>query len=157
MFSIELKPNFIERAKVGALESAVFSGARSPAGFDYFWAVDRGRREVRPINARALRIVLPGGQVIFRKFARPSRPRFVTQRALANFPAMFRAATSTAKGETFSAWIRSFLDNVADFAAEAFRRSTPRVSGRLAQGYRVKRTGEDAGGAVVAGILQGIR
>ena len=122
----------------GSITSAIHSAAKSPAGFPYFWPVDLGRREVRPIRAKALRITLPGGQVIFRKYAGPAAPRFITRQALTSLGSSIESAAQSARGSDLHSWLKSFLNGIADLESVAFRLATPNVTGRLAQGYQVE-------------------
>lgn len=123
----------------GILKSEIISTARSPIGFDYFWAVDRGRRAIRPIRAKALKIPIGGGKFIFRKYAGPSAPRYITQRAVSTLNLSATAAAQTAQGTNMVAWLKSFVNNLADFQASAFKSVTPNRSGRLASGYQVRK------------------
>lgn len=126
----------------GILNSSIISTARSPIGFDYFWAVDRGRRAIRPIRASALKIPIGGGKFIFRKYAGPSAPRYITQRALSALNLSVGSAAQAATGKTMVTWLKSFLNGLADSQAQAFRQATPgNGTGRLAGGYKVKRVG----------------
>lgn len=124
----------------GVLTSAIISTARSPIGFDYFWAVDRGRRAIRPIRASALKIPIGGGKFIFRKYVGPSAPRYITQRGLSSLGLSATAAAQIARGANIIVWLKSFLNNLVDFQASAFKSVTPNgSSGRLASGYQVRK------------------
>ena len=123
----------------GQVSSEIDNTARSPRGFPYFWPVDRGRRGFGPINAQALKITLPGGQVIFRKYVGPSQPRYITQRMLATLTANMQAAAQGAQGDSLHSWLVSFLNGIADTEAQALYSLTPTVTGKLASSYTVGR------------------
>ena len=124
----------------GVLNSAIISTARSPIGFDYFWAVDRGRRAIRPIRAKALKIPIGGGKFIFRKYAGPSAPRYITQRAISVLGLSAASAAQSAQGNGMTSWLKSFLNNLADSQVAAFRSATPTTgTGRLVGGYQVRK------------------
>jgi hypothetical protein len=123
----------------GEVSSEINNTARSARGFPYFWPVDRGRRGFGPINAQALKITLPGGQVIFRKYVGPSQPRYITARMLTSLTGNMQAAAQSAEGGNFHAWLVSFLNGIADAEAQALYSLTPSVSGKLASSYRVGR------------------
>lgn len=57
----------------GRIVINVESGARSEAGFPYTQATRTGRKEIRPIRAKALRFTV-GGKVIYTRYVRPWRP-----------------------------------------------------------------------------------
>jgi hypothetical protein len=123
----------------GTVSSEINNIARSPRGFSYFWPVDRGRRGFGPINAQALKITLPGGQVIFRKYVGPSQPRYITARMLTSLTANLQASAQAAQGGDLHAWLVSFLNGIADNEARALYSLTPVVSGKLASSYQVGR------------------
>jgi hypothetical protein len=120
----------------GTVETSITSEARSPKGFAYFWAVDRGRRGFSAQPGKVLRFEI-GGQVFYRKSVGPSQPRNITQKALAALDQNMRTAAQAARGGDLHAWLASFLNGLVDFEAISFQQNTPNVTGKLASKYEV--------------------
>jgi hypothetical protein len=135
---------FLASADIGIMETDVFNDARSEpspsgrwGGFAYFNAVDQGRGPVKPIYAKALRIVLPNGDVIFRKSVGPSAPRNIRVNSLVQLESSAVNASLTASGDSLRGWIASFLNKMAYFYSQVLADATPRgASGKLGSSYR---------------------
>lgn len=120
------------------LQSSVVNTAQSEIGFPYYAAVDRGRRAVRPVNAKALRIPTPNG-FIFRKFAGPSAPRHITKRSLEDILPNAQFSAAFAAGQTIRGWITSFLNSMAKLHSDSLATRTPIRTGNLAGSYEVRK------------------
>ena len=91
MFSLTINDaDFLNSLDVGGMEADIFNDARSLAGptgqgggYPYHRPVNLGRGPVHPIHAKALRIVLPDGTVIFRKSAGPAAARDILGKSVA--------------------------------------------------------------------------
>lgn len=83
---------------------ANWDAARSPEGFPYAAAVDRGRKAFGPVRAKALRFEV-GGQVVFAKWVRAAPAQNFTGRGL-------RAAGPRIVGEV-NAGIARWADRMA--------------------------------------------
>ncbi len=126
--------------QIGELETSIFQDARSPSGFPYFYPVDLGRGPVVAKNAKALKITLPDGSVIFRKSAGPSAPRNIRLESFAQFDGAAINASISARGTTIRGWCVSFLNFMALYFKDVLADHTP-VSplpggGKLQKGYR---------------------
>lgn len=123
----------------GAPEAIVFNDKRTRSGLSLFRIIDRGRGPVRPVRAKALRIPLRGGQVIFRKFARATRPQFLREKAVA---AMQQAGVLAVSFNLTQDGLVEFINSIARTGLNELRRKTPRrgIGGgkRLADSYRLK-------------------
>ncbi len=122
----------------GMPEAVVSNTKRTTTGLSIFNLVDRGRGPVRPVRAKALRIRLRGGRVIFRKFARAARPQFLRQKAVA---AMNQAGALAIRFDLTQAGLVNFINEIARVGLEALKRSTPRrgTGGRsLRDSYEIR-------------------
>lgn len=117
--------------------ATVYNDAANERGFEYFEAVDSGRGEVYPIDAKCLHWV-EGGEDIFRAYSGPSVPRNLRQQALDNATARLYL---TVQGNPVSN--REELAELATLCAnilmEEVEAVTPvRETGKLRQGYYVE-------------------
>lgn len=138
MFEIQVDTREFETAamRLASMESTIETVAENN-GFRYFWAVDRGRGPVRPIHAKALRIMTKEGP-IFRRYAGPAPAQHLTEKSLGELMPSSIVAAETARGTSFIVWARQFLGYVANFQSRALARVTPRgFSGKLGNSYRV--------------------
>lgn len=115
----------------------IFNDARSREGFAYFWSVDMGRREVRPVRARALRWVGRGGEVVFsmrsRRYAGRKMRAAAIIESLSRIRALERAAGWTRPG------LVSVVNRVARMITARMAKLTPRgTTGKLAKGFRIE-------------------
>lgn len=134
---------FLAGCEIGTLETDVFSDARSdpsPSGrwgdYPYFWPVDQGRGPVKPIYAKALRIVLDNGQVIYRKSVGPAAPRNIRALAMNQLEASALNASLSSNGSTVREWMAKFLTQLAYFYSQVLADASPKKSGKLASSYR---------------------
>lgn len=123
---------------VESLETSIFNDARSATGYPYFYPVDLGRGPVKPINAKALRIPIGGGQFIFRRSAGPAAPRNIRQQALVQLEGSAINAAIVAGGATPRGWFASFLNGMARFYSQVLADVTPgsAYTGKLRNSYR---------------------
>lgn len=142
MFDIEVYAGQFETelARVASLASEVSNTANNK-GFAYYWAVDKGRGPIRPVNAKALRFFARDGQVVFAKSAKSAPAQHLTEQSLANLMPNAIMAVNQAHGNSFLSWARTFLRSLANFQAQSLAKVTPRVSGRLARNYKVNVNG----------------
>lgn len=142
MFDIEISSGEFESHVGGlaALESNVSNTAQNK-GFSYFVAVDRGRGPIRPVNAKALRFVTQGGEVVFARSAKDAPAQHLTEQSMANLLPNAMMASNQAHGNSFVSWARNFLRAIANFQSQSLSKITPRVSGRLAKSYKVNVSG----------------
>lgn len=142
MFDIEVSGGQfeVELGQLASLSSEV-SNTADNKGFHYFWAVDRGRGPIRPVNAKALRFVAAGGEVVFAKSAKAAPAQHLTEQSMANLLPNCIMASNEAHGNSFLSWARNFLRSIAMFQSQSLARVTPRVSGRLAKSYKVNVNG----------------
>ncbi len=123
----------------GTPEAVVFNDKRTKTGLSVFRLVDRGRGPVRPVRAKALRIPLRGGRVIFRNFARAARPQFLREKAIS---AMQRAGVLAVSFNLTQDGLVEFINSIARVGLQELRRKTPRRGfgggKRLADSYRLK-------------------
>jgi hypothetical protein len=110
-------------------------------GFPYYWAVNYGRVGFTVKNAKALRFVLPNGQVIFRHSVGPAAARDILGKSVTQLDssAINAVATSGAIGYGASVrrWFATFLSKFAYFQAQAMGDATPNgPGGKLASSYR---------------------
>lgn len=127
-------------AQIAELQTDIFADARSATGYPYFYPVDLGRGPVRPVNAKALKITLPNGQVIFRKSAGPAAPRNIRLESFAQVDGSAINAATIARGNNLRGWLVSFLNAVALFYKDVLADHSP-VSplpggGKLKKSYR---------------------
>lgn len=134
---------FLASCEIGTLETDVFNDARSlpsPSGrwggYPYFWPVDLGRGPVKPIFAKALRIDLGNGNVIFRKSAGPAAPRDIRKMAMNQLESSAVNAAVTTSAQNIRQWCAVFLSKMAYFYSQVLSDATPRRSGNLASKYR---------------------
>ena len=111
MFSLTINDaDFLNSLDVGGMEADIFNDARSLAGptgqgggYPYYWPVNLGRGPVHPIHAKALRIVLPDGTVIFRKSAGPAAARDILGKSVAQLDSSAINAVATSGGIGYGA------------------------------------------------------
>jgi|SRR6185437_669251 len=143
MFEIEIVGGQfeIELSRVDALESEV-SNTATNKGFPYFYAVDRGRKAIVPVNAKALRFVTMGGEVVFSKHAKAAPAQHLIDRSLRQIVPNSVSAAAQARGNSFLVWARNFLRSVAQMNANTLQGITPRgITGKLGKSYKVNVSG----------------
>jgi hypothetical protein len=149
MFSLTINDaDFLNSLDVGGMEADIFNDARSQpspsgrwGGYAYYWPVNLGRGPVNPIYAKALRIVLPDGTVIFRKHAGPSAARDILGKSAAQLESSAINAVATSGGVGYGSsvrrWFATFLTKFAYFQAQVMADATPNgPGGKLASSYR---------------------
>jgi hypothetical protein len=129
-----------EISKIGNMHADIVQDATSDRGFRYFYPVDLGRGPVVAKNAKALRITLPDGRVIFRKSVGPAAPRNIRLNSLPEVMGSAINAGVVARGDSIRGWLLSFLGMCAFYFAQVLAEHTP-VSplpggGKLKQSYR---------------------
>lgn len=127
---------FLAGCQIGRLETDIFNDARSSNGYPYFWPVDLGRGPVVAKNAKALRFVTPGGQVLFRKSVGPAAPRDIRKTAISQMESSAINASITAGGRDIRQWLAVFLTKMGYFYSQVLADATPRRTGKLASRYR---------------------
>lgn len=131
----------VELSRVATLESEV-SNTADNKGFAYFWAVDRGRKAIVPVNAKALRFVTKEGDVVFSKHAKAAPAQHLTDRTLKQLLPNAISASAQARGNSFAVWARGFLRAVAQMSANTFQSVTPTgITGKLRKSYKVNVAG----------------
>lgn len=135
--------DFLASCQIGRMETDIFSDARSEpspsgrwGGYPYFWPVDLGRGPVKPIYAKALRITLPDGRVIFRKSVGPAAPRNIRKNSLAQLESSGVNAALTTRASNMRQWFAVFLNRMAYFYSQVLADATPKRTGKLASKYR---------------------
>jgi len=152
MLTIEIDDAaFLASAEIGVLETSIFSDARSqpsPSGrwgdYPYFWPVDLGRGPVTAKFAKALRIPLPDGTVIYRKSVGPAAPRNIRKNAFVQLDSAAINAGVSASGTPYPGirqWLAAFLRMMAYFYSQSLAEATPGgLTGKLRQSYRATTT-----------------
>lgn len=130
----------------GGATAVIHSDARGADGFPYFQSVDLGRRELRPVRARALRW-LPGpstispmspewfGGAVFSMRSRASRPQNLRERAIAE--AMPAIQALAARSSAAYGGLVEFVNRAALLVLRSLLRITPRRTGKLRSSYRI--------------------
>jgi hypothetical protein len=138
-FTIDFDARDLERnLPRGTPQASVFNDKRTRSGRSIFKIIDKGRGPVRAIRARALRIPLRSGRVIFRKSAGPAPAQDLTERAVAD---MNNAGATAVRFELSHGGLVGLINMIARVGFNTLRQRTPRRglgSGRaLADSYRL--------------------
>lgn len=124
----------------------IISEAKVSTGLSLFRLLDEGRGPVRPVHARALRIPISfgfsagpgragfggtGSSFIFRMFAKPTKPLFLTDKTVAEIERAARSATLPVPRELSRSTIAAILNHLAQAAWFHLQSISPGRTGRF--------------------------
>lgn len=115
----------------------VFTVGRRAGGRSILRILSEGRGPVLPRRGQAIKIVLPGGQVLIRRSAGPARPQRIIERAQAVIERTFPSAFGVKDVSTQARFDRG-LRNVARAAVNAVRFFINDRTGRTSASVRAR-------------------
>lgn len=143
-FSFQLISADVDReldrlASAGAITAEIHNDARGSTGFEYWSAVNSGRRGFGPKTAKALRFVGGrDGQTVFARWVRAVPGRWMREQAIPSITSAAGAILSQTLPFTKESIIQT-VNRIADAVEFEIAKRTPRRSGKLAESYRVER------------------
>jgi hypothetical protein len=128
-----------QQLKAGDVFAVVYNDARSEDGTYYWTYVNDGRGPVYPKNAKVLHWIDPKtGNDVFARYAGPSAPRHIREKALPTIQQNARFATAKV-GPLGRGIIVEMVNAIASMAAKELAKQTPVVSGTLRDSYKIRR------------------